>query len=273
MRFEALAQTILEHRKISCDSNALDELFSVSLPHEVRRFAAGWLVRTVAISPEALAYKNTEAQAGLLFDRAYEGQVYRAIGIEEKTQTYEKVQKLTDHLQSLLDELDDWIRHQVDLNKPNELKDIQTNLLRLFNDNRSRPFLLSILPRPLVSEGRVKSLFSDIAEYAEDTEVDPIHRRNNALDACDTFENEAQAFGTRDSDRILGGIARQLKSAVNNHFATLESSKSPKVDFSRIEKKYPLGRATAAISFKIRIKNEGTGPARELSLDNVDHDD
>ena len=261
------------HRNHSCDSNAANELFLVDLPTDIQRFAAGWLVRVLVKSPEALSFKNTEAQAGLLFDRLYEGQIYRVIGIEARTQTYEKLQKLTEYLQSILDELDDWISNQLDLDKPNELKDLQTNVLRLIKDDRSRSLLSSLLPRPLISENRVKNLFSEVAEYAEGAETDPIYRRNSACEACDAFERQAIAFGTEDSDRILGGLARQLKAAVDKHFATKEASKVPDVNCSEVEKRYPLRRLGVTVPFKVRIRNDGTGPARDVSLDIVDHDD
>ena len=43
--------------------------------------------------------------------------------------------------------------------------------------------------------------------------------------------------------------------------------------FSPIAKKYPLKRPNTKITFKIRIENKGTGPARELRLDLVFSDD
>lgn len=269
---EALAETILQHHGRSCDLSALEELFLVDLPPRTQRLAAGWLVRTLMKSPDALAFENTAAQAGSLFDRVYESQVYRKIGIETKSQNYEKLQKLTDHLQSVLEELDDWIPNQVDLDRPNELNNHQENLLRLFNDNSSRLFLMSLLPRPLLHKTKLMELFSEVEAYANDAGVDPIHKRDNACRTCNDFEREAVAFGTEDSDRVFGTLARRLRLAVNSHFDSHEATKSPELHFSPIAKKYPLERPNTTISYRIRIENIGSGPAREIRVDEVDSD-
>lgn len=269
---EALAETILEHHGRSCDSSALEELLLVDLPPKTQRLAAGWLVRTLMKSPDALAFENTAAQAASLFDRVYESQVYRRIGIEAKSQTYEKLQKLTDHLQSVLEDLDEWVPNQVDLDRPNELNNLQENLLRLFNDNSSRLFLMSLLPRPLLHKAKLMELFSEVEAYAKDAGVDPIHKRNNACRACDEFEGDAIAFGTEDSDRVFGKLARQLRLAVNSHFDSHEATKSPELLFTPIAKKYPLERPNTTISYRIRIENIGSGPAREIRVDEVDSD-
>ena len=141
------------------------------------------------------------------------------------------------------------------------------------NRKEARPFLLPLLPRVLTDKSRITALFMAVQDYAENTDTDPIHRRDAACSACDEFESEAHAFGTTDADRILGELARQLKSAVASHFDSLEAGKRPALTFSPIAKKYPLGRLDESIVFKIRIMNNGTGPARDLRLDEVISDD
>ena len=222
---EDLAQAILDHHGHSCNSKALNELLSVELPSEIQRFAAVWLIWTIAKSREALDFKRIEALAENLFDRVYKEQVYGALNIESKMQTYEKLPKLADHLQSILSELDEWIANPLDLNNPTGLKDLQTAILKVFNDNRrSRPFIFSLLPRQLLNKSRIKSLFAEVADYANDTGSDPLQRRNRACAACDAFEKEARDFGTEDADRILGGLASQLRLAVEKHFESVEKT-------------------------------------------------
>ena len=126
---EELAQAILNYRGHSCNSNPLSELFSVELPSELQRIAAVWLIWTIAKSREALDFKQTEALAGNLFDRVFINSVYGALSIDSKMQTYEKLPKLAEHLQSILDELDGEVTNPLDLDNPTGLKDLQDSYL------------------------------------------------------------------------------------------------------------------------------------------------
>ena len=266
---EQLARAILEHHDHAYDSTAASELFSSELPMEIQRLAAVWLVRVLTKSSMALAFRNTEGRAGSLFDRVFERDVYREINIDSRTQPFRKLPALADHLQSILGDADGLIQRDLDLRQLNSL---QQSLMRLFNGRTPGPFLTVLLSPSLTHRSRLNSLFSAVRNYGNNEDADPMHLYESACDVCDGFESKARAYGTMDADRILGGLARRLKSAVTSHFHSLEVSKSPKITFSPIAKKYPLERPGAEIVFKIRIANDGIGPARELKLEGVDSD-
>ena len=268
-RFEDLARAILEHCGQGCDSDATSELFSLRLDRNVQQFAAGWLIWVIIKSPEALQFDNSPAMAGSLFDRTLGFEVYKSVGIESGTQNFEKLQVLTTHFQSVLDEIGALIRGVSSLHRLNW---IQQDIMRQFNSKASRPFLLSILPRSLVEKNRVYDLFGAISNYEASTDADPIHARNEACEACDAYEEEALDYGTTEADQLLGGLARQLRSIVVTHFDLFEASKSPELLFSPIAKKYPLERPNTVINYRIRIENIGNGPARDIRVDEVDSD-
>ena len=267
---EELANTILEYFNHNSDSTATSELFSRELPDHTQRFVAGWLVWILAKSPSALRFGNTEGLAGSLFDRVFKNNVYEAIHVEPKTQTFEKIQALTGHFQYVERELDEMIRGTTDLE---QLHDLQQGVMRVFGSKPSIPLLAPLFPRELIQKSRLNGLFRSIRDYVASTERDPIHKRDKALDACGDFANEARTYDTDTSDRILGGLADRLKSAVETHFDSLEAGKSPNLTFSPIAKKYPLETPLTTINFKIRIVNDGTGPARDVRLDEVVCDD
>ena len=258
---DKLAQAILEHHGHSWDSSARDELFSRELPKNIQRFAAVWLLRVLTESPLALQSVDADRLAGALFDQVFQKDVYRSANVDSRAQTFEKLKALTDHAQQVLDEADDLIRVAIDLN---QLQPLQQDLMRLLNRKDIRPLLIPLLPRPLINKNRITSLFQIIRDYATNTDPDPIHMRNAACDACDEFENEARAFGTADADRVLGELARRLKSAVTSHFDLLEAGQRPRLTFSPIAKKYPLEKPDVDIAFKVKITNHGTGPARDM---------
>ncbi len=262
---EQFALTILGHHGHPYESTATSELFSRELPMEIQRFAAVWLVRILTKSPMALDFGSTEGLAGSLFDRVFQHDVYKEIDIEPRTQTYQKLQALTDHLQSILAEAGELIRGDLDLYQLNSL---QEDRMRLFSKEAVQPFLLVLLSRSLTHRNHISSLFNTVRDYADNKNTDPIHLHDSACDACDEFESEAHAYGTMDAND-LGGLARQMKAAVTNHFTSLEAGRSPELTFSPISKKYPLERLDTSIVFKIRIVNDGTGPARDLKLEEV----
>ena len=267
---EELAQAILEHHGHSRRSTAIDELFSRELPWDIQRFAAVWLVRVLTESSMALHTGDSERLAASLFDHVFQKDVYRSANVDTRAQTFEKLKALTDHAQQVLCEADDVVRVSLDLN---QLQPLQQDLMRLLNRKAIRPLLVPLLPRPLINKNRITSLFQAVRDYTTSTDPDPIHMRNAAFDACDEFEDEARTFGTTDSDRILGELARRLKAAVTSHFDSLEAGKHPRLTFSPIAKKYPLGKPNINIAFKVKIANVGTGPARDIRLDEVVSDD
>ena len=267
---EELSHAILDYFSHSYDSPATPVLFSRELPPNIQRFAAAWLVWTLMASRDALRFDNTEGMAGSLFDRTLQHDVYKAANIEPGTQTFEKLPGLTARLQSVLNEIDQLIGAPPDLG---QLRGFRQELMRLLNREANRGLLVPLVPRSLIQKSRINGLFDSVEHYLENKDVDPIHTLKDACEACDEFENEARSFGTAVANDLLGGLARRLRSAVERHFNSLEASRKPNLSFSPIAKKYPLDRPCTAIVFKIGITNNGTGPARELRLDEVVADD
>ena len=268
--FEELAQSVLEHFGETYDSTATSKLLSRDLPLPVRNFAAAWLVRCLTRSSSALRFGHTERLAADLFDQVFQRNIYQRANIDPRKQTFEKLQGLEGHLHSVLMDADALVSVPPNLV---QLNSFLQRLLGFLNNRGNQPFLAHLLPASLLHQSRIADLFQVVSDYAENVDGDPIHKRDAAVDACDEFEREAREFGSADSERILGGLARQLKLAVEDHFETSEAGKSPVLEFGPISKKYPLERVGAAISFRFKVSNTGNGPARDLRLDGVAADD
>ena len=266
--FQYFSNSVLEHFGIKPSEFANTSLFSTELALEIQQFAAAWLLRAQVRSTTALKFGNTWQLSILLFDRVFQNEIYKKLNIAG-AQTFEKIQALTAHAEGVEQEVFELV------NFPPELQlvtGIRERFQRLLFDRKTGPFLLPFLPRPLVNETRLASLFGAIANYADDKERDSINTRDAACLACEDYEKEACSYGTRDADSILGGLARGLKAAVMSHFESLEANEPPKLRITPVQKKYPLEQRNASIRFKVRIANEGTGPARDLRLDDVDSD-
>ena len=267
---EELSEAILAHFNETYDSSASERLFSRELSVPTQRFAAVWLVRCLTKSSSSLDFGDTERLAADLFDRAFQGNVYNRINIEKRRQTFEKVQALEGHLHSVLNEAEALVSVPPNLT---QLSSFMPRVLALFNNNRNQPFFTHLLPASLLHQTRITNLFQTITDYADNQDDDPIYKRDAAIEACEEFEREAGEFSTTDADQILGGLARQLRTAVADHFKSLEAGKNPVLEFSPINKKYPLERLGSTIPFRIKVTNSGTGPARDLRLEEVESDE
>ena len=264
--FELLAESILNHFGRTHDSSVgTERLFSQELPLNIQRFVAAWLLRIITKEASALDFGNTRAQTATLFDRTFEA-VYQHCGITKRTQTYEKINALADHARSLLADLASWVEASPDLSQVNSL---QTKILRTLSLPASQPLLSQLLPAEVSDKNHLYSLFRVVTDYATANDADGLRSPDAVCAASDEYEREVESYGGEDVSRILGGLVRHLKTSVTNHFHATEIGKPPRISFLPISKKYPLQRVGATIAIKIRILNDGTGPARDLQLDKV----
>ena len=266
--FDLFAETILDRFRHPYDSDAASELLSRELPYRTQRYAAAWLLRVLTKNPSALRFGTTEAQTAQLFDRTFVD-TYEHCGINVRSQTYEKINVLTEFAQRILEELDILIKAPPTLGQINAL---QENLQRSLIHPAYRPLLWHLLPVDVAHRDRISNLFRYVAKYAENKDSDLIDAAYDACDACDEFEGEVIQYGGEDANRILGGLARQLKASVTNHFHKTEMGRPPRISFTPIAKKFPLQRVETTIAIKVRVTNDGTAPARDLQLDSVNSD-
>ncbi len=264
--FQQLATSILKHYDGDCRGDSATTLFSLELPPEIQRFSAAWLLRVLSRSDVALDFGDFRRLTATLFDRTMHRDVYQTLKIEEKEQTFKKLQILTDYAAGVIQKARTLVEDTGNLYR---LDKKHQDFRRLINDRRTRPFLLPFFPRHLVKPERVALLFDSVSTYVNDTEGDPIITRDAALEACVDFERDARNYGTSDADEILGGMARQLQSAIMNHFASSEENEPPLPVFTPTEKKYPLEQPGAEIIYKVKIANDGSGPIRDIRLEEI----
>ena len=265
-----LAVAVLEYHNIEAEQHETVNLFSQELPQSVQRTAALQLARILADKADALSFDDGERWTASLFDRTFGGDIYKTARVEARMQTFEKLPAISEYVRSVIDDARILIHEFQDIERLNHY---ESQLLGLFNGRKTRPVLQGLLPRALISNNRVAELFKTLREYSDHADRDPIDKRDEVLAACDDYSREATAFGTKDAEDILAALASRLRSIVTHHFNTLEASKSPRLTFSAVDKKYPLDRAGTKIAFKIRIENQGVGPARDLRIDEIDSDD
>ena len=226
--FELLAESILNHFGHTDDPSAGTEvLFKKELPLNIQRFAAAWLLRVITKETSALEFGNTRAQTATLFDRTFPD-AYEHCGITSKHQTYEKINALADHGQRLLEDLASLVETPPDLAQLNTL---QEKALRTLSLPSSRHLLSQLLPTGVSHKNRLNSLFRVVIDYANSNDADGVRSTDAVCVACDDYSREVESYGGEDVSRILGGLARQLRTSVTNHFHATEMGKPPRISF------------------------------------------
>ena len=263
---ERLASEILYYFEHSYESNAVSELFSNELPNNIQRFSASWLLRILTQSSMALQFGDIERLSAALFDQVFQHDVYKRVNLDANAQTYEKIQALMDFFQTKIDESETLVSAPLNLDN---LQVYRRSTLQLLNDKTSRSLLMPLLSRELTSTQSISSLFGAVGDYVDSEDTDPIYRRDAAVEACDEFASRVASYGTSDVELILGGLARQLKYSVNRHFDSLEESQQPEVSLLPIAKKYPLATLARQMAVKVQIGNTGTGPARDVRIEEI----
>ena len=264
--FSDFASAILEHFDHNSDLAPASSLLSNELPIHIQRFAVGWLLRVLSHSVAPLDFGDTERRTASLFDRMLQNEVYPNLKIDPGAQTFEKLQALAAYARGFIDTATALLTIDPDLD---HVSSFRQQFQQLLNDKQNQPFIGPLLPHPLAGRERVAGLFRAIDDYMSDASGDLLVRRDEAFSACDDFLQEALGYGTTDAKDLLGGLAVNLKSAVERHFDSLEASETPVLTFIPIAKKYPLEQEGADIVYRVRIRNEGIGPARDLRLDEV----
>ena len=264
-----LAQVVFEHHDHGCDDDPLLELFSKELPNEIQRTCALWILRVLADAPMVLDFDSVEPKAAGLFDQVFRYGEIRGLNVDSGSQTYEKINSLTDHMRSLIEEAEAISGAVVDLD---QISQHESTMLQFFNRASSRQFLVPLLPRSLMERNRMRSLFRFVRDYVDNIESDPLAHRDAACETLDEFEDEAKEYGSADSERIFGGFVRGMKTAVVDHFETTEANRVPLLGLTPIAKKYPLLRKDTNMVVRVRIENSGTGSARDLKLEWITSD-
>ena len=267
---ELLAEAILDHFGYTYETGvAVEILFSRELPLHIQRFGAAWLLRILTEDGSALDFERARAQTAALFDRTLE-ETYKRCGISVRNLTYEKINALTEYAHLLFEELTSLVEVPPALS---DLDSLQAEVLQLLTYQTHSPLLSQMFPDRVMNRNRISSLFRSVRQYSTVTnDADLISAAYSAYEACDDYESEVGRYELKDANRILGGLARQLKASVKRDFEATEKGKPPRLSFSPIIKKYPLQRPGASITIKVQIFNNGLGPARDLQLDQISSD-
>lgn len=253
---ELFAAAVLDRFGEMASSTAKNRLFSPELPFAAQRFSAAWLIWVLSQNRGALNFGDTERLTASLCDRAIP-EAY-PVEVNERDQTFEKLQALERFANSLMNEARQLIERSVHLDR---IEQYREDLLRFLNRSRMRPILEQLLPATL-AYNETQHLLHTVVEYAESRNIPTANVYDAACEACLDYRNKATNFGSTVSQEILVGLATNLLDTI-----TQEEEKSrPHLRYSAMEKRYPFKEVGSKVTFYVTVENTGTGPARDLKL-------
>lgn len=241
----------------------VENLFDQGLNTEAQRFIAICLLRLLSACDECFNNRSLRVESFSLFDRTLEGNLYKALNINSKLQTYEKRAVL----QTIVKQVEEDIMNKIEsFTSLSQLGNFRAEFMQTLKNQRSRIILQPFLPRALTEGSRLGELFSSIEEYEAAKGIEQIRTYGKANEVLKEYLSEAKAFGTEYSQSYLARLAKRLLDLLTSHFQKSELSRPANVEVNKTEKKYPFHLGNTILNLRIVIRNIGPGQGFDVNI-------
>ena len=259
--FDQFVRSIFEVFGEKYETATPNKVFATELPNEIQKFAAVWLLRVMTKSRSAIDIGDIPTLTGSLFDRVFQHEIYSRCNLTVNSQTYEKFGALVDHMSNAIEELEMIAQN---FSSKAQLNSIRQQMMQKMNDRSARVYFESLLSKQLIQRENIAGMFRLVNDYYENDGVDPESARDSSVEACDRMAREAEAYGSHDAVNIVGSMSRVLKNAVIADFDETELNRLPRLMVESVDKKYPLMAKASDLIVKVKVSNDGDGPARNV---------
>lgn len=244
--------------------HSIRTLFDRALSGKQKRFIAICLLRLLCVNNEYFR-KNTELHVRTfeLFDSQLSEDIYQALRINPRDQTYEKEGQLRDAVPGIESELDATITSFTNLET---LSSLRQRFMKKIRSNLAKAIVWPFLPRQLV-DLRLDEIFKVVEKYAESNEADMLRNLQETKEVLEAYVHDAEVHGTTYSIQFLRGLAQSLLTASEEHFNGSPASKHADLTIEKSEKKYPFGLPGADVVLQFTLHNKGPGHALDIRLD------
>ena len=237
-------------------------LFNQDLSHQDQRFVAICLLRLLCTNNYCFKDSWLHINTFNLFDKVLSEDIYKALKINQKDQTFEKQAKLKDMVPQVESDLRTVI---YSLSNLDVLGNIRQRFMQVINGTLSKAILWPFLPRELLAT-RLDEIFTSVQEYFETKGPEMLKGFQKAREILNTYLSQAEQYGTYYSRQYLGGISGKLGNILKKHFEESEESKPAAVSVKKLEKKFPLHAIGADINIGFIVQNAGPGHAFDIYL-------
>jgi len=242
------------------------ELFDKQSSDQKREFYALCLLRLLASAENWCSDAPTfKAESFKLFDAYFARSVYGQLKIDAKRQSFEKEQALRGYVlrteQGVLHAIS--VLEGLGTDRWDVLNTAIHDLKRALGKAK---FLISpFVEIEMISGATIDELCSSVQEYFQADERAALHCYETAKSTLERFLLRAEAFGTRYSRELLGGLALKLLRLCIARFEKSGVSAPASITLRPPVKRYPLHSANVHLNLAFVFVNNGPGYAFDVS--------
>lgn len=259
--FCALTLELATARHYKADGDAVDGLFDTRLSKYQRRTVALALLRMLACCPALFDDHRFAGKADRLFEDALPD-IYKALNLSSKHQSFEKRQALADVMPKALREVQDAV---VAVQTATTLDGL-TTAQREYSSalKRHRQILAPFVPRELLAS-LPNDLFASVRSVFEAPDVDFVARCNAVTEQLAAAAAVARSHGGLFATAVLADLVSGLRSATDRARGGRNLAHA-ELQLSATSKRYPFHDDGRAARLALAVRNTGEGVALDVTV-------
>ena len=259
----AIGGAVLRARDVPSDGSSWDRLlFNPRYGGETRRLMAVTLVRLLADHPAYAEDGAFRRHIVSLFDDTLDHDVYPALSLTKKTQSYEKLALLQEAPKRATETLVDTISSLSDISN---VPPFRQPYLKALRSGLTKAIVQPFLPRTLVGK-RLDNLLGSVVHTIQSDPAHQVEFFRRTTEDVEKFRDDARTFGTTYSLAFIATVAERLEALLRDWFATSPLSRPATVEVTPSDKRYPLDETGRSIFVRLRVVNHGPGHALDTTV-------
>jgi len=233
----------------------LDQIFGKDLAYDVRRFSSICLLRLLSTDDSYFKEMPFRAKAYEMFDETLLDGVYAHLGVEKKSQTFEKESKLKSIIPQIESDFENLISS---VNNLNGIKTIRKEFMHRVHAAMFKIFVSPFLPIELL-DVQADQIFTAIEDYLTADTVNCVAAYQKAEDIIEDYIDSLNACGTTYCNEYMVKLFQKLLKLIGQHIENNPSTKPAMLIGKQSEKKYPLNNDGLYFNLSFIIENVQTG--------------
>lgn len=191
--------------------------------------------------------------------------MYQKIRISTEEQNHIKIGKIESEIGKIVSQIRDALKTIINSEEKSG------NISRIINSSAAKIFIYSSLPKAFEFPEKIRELIEKFEKFKEN-----IHKYDGMLyyQACrDSINSIEKLFIDLKGNRLYGimvDFLNKLNEKIISEFESSDLHKTPSIDVSIIDRKYPLSDKGARFNIGLLIKNRGDGLAKDVNISIVE---
>lgn len=239
-----------------------DFLFSGENSKSIQRFISICFIRILG-NENAKYIEKSKHQVFKLIQKSLPD-ICTQLGINERTETYDKENSLRDFIIMKEKELNEKVTFNGELSS---IKAFQHNYRHVTNSKKNilQPFIGELLNKPILDK-----IFSKLNDYIDAKEDDKYSIFRSASEIIEQQIEKAKTNNTKYAINYIATPFTQIEKAISEDIEKSPFYIPTKLTIQKTEKKYPLYKG-AKNSFNLEIAKDGKGYAQNVNLKIIEY--